>query len=69
MLSLRGVLVGLTDPCMLANTGLPKTLNFIAIPCVHYSGVIGIGVVSVGDGAGAARLAPNPLQPRRSGVL
>jgi predicted ferric reductase len=48
-LGLWGILAGLTGFWMLANTNLPETLNFIAIRnlLVQYSGVIGIGVMSV----------------------
>ncbi|QCB47951.1 ferric reductase [Hydrogenophaga sp. PAMC20947] len=48
-LSLWGVLLGLTGLWALANTGLPETLTFVAIRnlLTQYSGVIGVGVMSV----------------------
>ena len=66
-LSLWGVLVGLTALWMLANTNLPETLNFIAIRnlLVQYSGVIGIGVMSV---AMVLALRPVWLEPWLGGL-
>lgn len=66
-LSLWGILVGLTGLWMLANTGLPETLNFIVLRnlLVQYSGVIGIGVMSV---AMVLALRPVWLEPWLGGL-
>ena len=66
-LSLWGVLLGLTGLWVMANTGLPQTLNFIAIRnlLVQYSGVIGIGVMSV---AMVLALRPVWLEPWLGGL-
>ena len=65
--SLWGMLLGLTCLWALANTGLPETLNFVAVRnlLVQYSGVIGIGVMSV---AMVLALRPVWLEPWLGGL-
>ena len=66
-LSLWGTLLGLTGLWALANTGLPTTLNFANVRnlLVQYSGVIGIGVMSV---AMVLALRPVWLEPWLGGL-
>ena len=65
--SLWGLLFGLTGLWMLANTALPATLNFVAIRnlLVQYSGVMGMGVMSV---AMVLALRPVWLEPWLGGL-
>ncbi len=66
-LSLWGVLLVLTGLWLMANTGLTQTSNFIAIRnlLVQYSGVIGIGAMSV---AMVLALRPVWLEPWLGGL-